>query len=109
VYGTPYDMGLAHGQIVKPFVDDLMTEVEKYLAEQVGQALPNLPDWLKDVIENEGVMAALELTYYATLDYTPSYFIDELKRPDLYINSDFFNNFQRSLSTIPIRDIPLVY
>jgi len=79
VYGTAYEMGLAQGQLVKSFVDDLVPAVEKYLEEQVEQSLNFLPEWLQEYIAEEGVNAALDVTYYATRDYTPSYFFDEIK------------------------------
>jgi len=79
LYGTPYQMGLAQGQILKPYISNLVPAVMSFLEAQIGQAINFLPQWLRDVIEVEGLDAALELTYYATRDYTPSYFYDELK------------------------------
>jgi hypothetical protein len=72
-------MGYAHGQIVKPYVDEIYSAVLAFLEAVIEQAIPFLPEWLQNLIAVEGLDAALELTYLATRDYTPSYFFDELK------------------------------
>jgi len=79
VYGTPYEMGYAHGSVVKPYVSELMKEVLVYLEKQVDEAIHFLPEWLRNVIEVEGVEAALELTYVATRSYTKDYFFEEMR------------------------------
>jgi len=78
VYGTPYQMGFAHGQIVKPYVSEFYNEVQIYLENQIAQSLQFLPAWLQEMIEVDGLDAALELTYVATRSYTPEYFFEEL-------------------------------
>jgi len=79
LYGTPYEMGYAQGQILKPYITNLVPAVYSFIEDQIGREINFLPQWLKDIIEVEGLDAALELTYYATRDYTPAYFFDELK------------------------------
>jgi hypothetical protein len=37
-----------------------------------------LPEDIRKLIEEEGVKAALELTYYLTKNYIPQHFVDEL-------------------------------
>jgi len=79
VYGTPYEMGLAQGQLLKPTVTNFVTSVMSFLEAELGQFINFLPVWLQEYIEVYGLYATLELTYYATEAYTPTYFYDEIK------------------------------
>uniref|UniRef100_A0A6B2L4U1 Acid ceramidase N-terminal domain-containing protein n=1 Tax=Arcella intermedia TaxID=1963864 RepID=A0A6B2L4U1_9EUKA len=79
LYGTPYQMGYAHGQLLKDLVDEFIPQVMQYLEDKVGTVLQFLPVWLQKIIEVEGLYAALELTYYATREYVDQRWIDEIQ------------------------------
>lgn len=79
MWGTPYQMGFAHGQLTKQNAQDLYSKVEAYLEEQVEEAIEFLPQFLRDIIAKYGVEAALEFTYLMTESYIPQHFLDELK------------------------------
>lgn len=90
MWGTYYEMGKAHGQLVSAESKQLYKEVFAWIEDQVWlsntstdrkveQALHMLPAFLRDLIAKYGVKAALEATYYLTKSYTPEYFFDELR------------------------------
>jgi hypothetical protein len=136
LYGTPYEMGFAHGKIMKDVVTPLFPQVFEWIDVQVQQyvhiiyfililifffffvyfdlkfqksecakkkkniktkmipnqiikvinnkkkqkrALPSLPEWLQEIIEQYGVPGALEATYLLTRSYTPDHFLEELQ------------------------------
>jgi len=79
LWGTPYEMGYAHGSLLKQQITEIVPEVEQYIESQVDASLAFLPAWLREFIEKEGYIAALDLTYYLTEAYTPTYFYDEIR------------------------------
>eukprot|EP01125_Pyxidicula_operculata_P021953 TRINITY_DN878_c0_g1_i1.p1 TRINITY_DN878_c0_g1~~TRINITY_DN878_c0_g1_i1.p1 ORF type:complete len:425 (+),score=84.40 TRINITY_DN878_c0_g1_i1:435-1709(+) len=79
VWGTAYEMGYAQGLMLKDQAEDLYAQAFSFIEGEVEQAIPYLPEFLKEFIAEYGLEAALDLTYYATRSYTPSYFYDELR------------------------------
>jgi len=79
MWGTPYEMGYAHGLLLRDDINALYDQVWSYLEKQVEEVIPYLPEFLKQIIAEFGIEAGLEATYYLTRDYTPQYFFDELK------------------------------
>jgi len=79
VWGTPYQMGYAQGALLKDSASEFISTVWGYLEGQVDQFLGDLPVWLQNMIATFGLDAALDLTYYATLDYTPAHFYQEMQ------------------------------
>jgi len=79
VYGSPYDMGYAHGLLLRNQIKELMPQVMQHIYDQVDQYINFLPDYIRKLIEEYGVEAALMLTYELTRSYTPQYFYDEIK------------------------------
>jgi len=79
LWGTPYEMGYAHGQLLAPQIKDLFPQLFEWLYGQVEAAIPFLPKFLQNIIAKDGIAAALDATYYLTKDFTPSYFYEELK------------------------------
>lgn len=52
----------------------------QYFEEQIDGALPQFfPKWLQDMIANVGLEIALDLTEFATMEYTDPKIFDELK------------------------------
>ncbi|XP_006823777.1 protein dcd1A-like [Saccoglossus kowalevskii] len=83
VWGTPYEMGFAHGTILKDeaksFIDDVWKYIEDEAYGYVNKTVSFLSPWfVKDVI-SLGMDFALELEVLATKKYTSQYFLDELK------------------------------
>ncbi|KJE94496.1 hypothetical protein CAOG_05130 [Capsaspora owczarzaki ATCC 30864] len=82
VWGSPYEMGYAHGSILKEEASEFVLAVWAYLVGQADSAINgtahNLRPWMVDLIANFGLDAALDLTFDATNPYTGSYFLDEM-------------------------------
>ncbi|KAH3769045.1 hypothetical protein DPMN_170292 [Dreissena polymorpha] len=80
VWGTPYEMGYAQGQLLKTEANLFMNSVWRYLEEQVIQAINATlhfqPWFLKDVADF-GLDAALDLELTITRPYTGRYFAEE--------------------------------
>jgi len=79
VWGTPYEMGFAHGTLLQDEVKTLMPQVLEYIYSQIGQYIKFLPPILQQLIEEYGVAAALDATAILTEPWTPEYFIQEMR------------------------------
>ena len=80
LYGTPYEMGFAQGQMYDGMVGDFIMSVWKYLEGQVESALPGtFPEWFKKLLADVGLEAALDMTEYWTRPYTGQHIYDELR------------------------------
>jgi len=79
LYGEPYDMGVAHGQLLKDTILQMYDEFYDYANDQADQYLKYLPEFLRKIIVDEGIDAALEFEVLMTHSYIPSYFEDEIK------------------------------
>eukprot|EP01114_Cavostelium_apophysatum_P018333 TRINITY_DN5657_c0_g1_i6.p1 TRINITY_DN5657_c0_g1~~TRINITY_DN5657_c0_g1_i6.p1 ORF type:complete len:445 (-),score=105.18 TRINITY_DN5657_c0_g1_i6:1206-2540(-) len=80
VYGSPYEMGYAHGQLLKEELEDFVPAVWQHL-DQIFDS--NLPSWVSPEIAKwiaeVGLDVLLDLTADATSPYTPSYWFEEMK------------------------------
>lgn len=80
VYGNMYQMGLAHGKLLKEELNSFMNELWKYIVDQIVDALPKtVPKMLKNFVGEKVINLALDLTYYATKPYTNSKYYSEIK------------------------------
>eukprot|EP01129_Flabellula_baltica_P007984 TRINITY_DN3141_c5_g1_i1.p1 TRINITY_DN3141_c5_g1~~TRINITY_DN3141_c5_g1_i1.p1 ORF type:complete len:438 (+),score=105.66 TRINITY_DN3141_c5_g1_i1:88-1401(+) len=79
VYGTPYEMGYAHGQMLKDEIHDLYPQIEQYIYSEVEKSLQFLPKFMRDFVAEYGTSGALLLTYELTKGYTPDYWFEELR------------------------------
>lgn len=79
VYGTAYEMGYAHGSLMRSEARDMLNQTWTYLESQVEDALNGLPNWLKIDLANAGLDIALDWTYEHTKNFTGQYFYDELR------------------------------
>lgn len=77
VYGTPYQMGYAQGELLREEVSDLLTEAYDYIYSMIDPYIKFLPPRLRHAIEVGGVSAALELTYWLTKPFIPQRYVDE--------------------------------
>ncbi|WAR12323.1 DCD1A-like protein [Mya arenaria] len=79
VWGTPYEMGYAQGELMKTETINFMNSVWKYLEDQVIGDINSTffqPWFLKDVADF-GLVAALDLELTITRKYTGNYFFEE--------------------------------
>jgi len=83
LWGTPYEMGYAHGKILGPSIKQFYGGVWDYLKVQVEQALNgtdhNLKPSMAALIAEYGLETTLELEVKATLPWTGDYFNQELQ------------------------------
>eukprot|EP00118_Oscarella_pearsei_P028851 m.3100 g.3100 ORF g.3100 m.3100 type:complete len:442 (+) comp9050_c0_seq2:79-1404(+) len=83
LWGSPYEMGVAHGTIMKDkasaFIDALWSYLEEQAEEAVNSSVSIFKPWFLKEIANLGLEAALDLEISATKPYTGSYFYEELK------------------------------
>lgn len=79
LWGTPYDMGYAHGQLFGSIATNVSNAVWGYFEEQVTSNLTFLPAWLADLIANYGLEVALDVIADLTAPSTPVHFLQELQ------------------------------
>jgi len=79
VWGTPHEMGMAHGQLLKNELIDFFNKLWKHLEEDTVTK----PDWVSQEVWDEimylGLDVALQLTEDATRPFTPDYWFEELQ------------------------------
>jgi len=79
VWGTPYEMGYAQGQIVKGSLTAFVTKTYSYLTNMIVEGMgPVLPPEVQAKVVLWGMNKALDWTANVTAPYTPQYFYDEL-------------------------------
>jgi len=78
VYGTPYEMGYAHGTMMKPEAQAMINRTMQYLYSQAEQQLQFLPTWLRDWVAEVGLDVALDWTANVTAPFTGDYFFEEM-------------------------------
>ena len=74
---TPYELGYAHGRMMRQEAKSMLTQVWQYIENQVASAIPKMPKWVQDLVEKIGLPAALDLTAAWTKPYTGAYFHEE--------------------------------
>merc|ERR1712137_148908 len=79
VYGTPYEMGYAQGELLRSQMNDLIPAVFEYMYTQINQYIGFLPQWAQEVIDKFGTAFLLDLTWELCKDYTPQHFKDEMQ------------------------------
>lgn len=83
VWGTPYEMGYAHGQLMadkaKNMVESVYSYIEAQIEEAINGTVKKLPPTVTQFLADEGVAGACDLTYLATKKYTGKYFYEEMR------------------------------
>jgi len=79
VFGTPYQMGYAHGSLLKKELNVFIPQLWAYLESQVTDIMTKVPIEIADIIANFGLDVALDATYEATREFTGIYFMQELE------------------------------
>ena len=79
VYGGAYDMGLAHGQLLKDQINKIIPAFYQHVEGEIEDAIKVLPADVRDLIAKYGLDGALDLTYELTKKYIAKHFIEELQ------------------------------
>ena len=86
VFGTPYEMGYAHGKLLTEEMKTILQQFDKHLVQEAEAALPKInANWLKvaeDFLVNQTIDELLDLTYDATsvfFNKTAPYWEEELQ------------------------------
>jgi len=83
LYGTPYEMGVAQGTILKSSVASFFNDVKQYVLDQVEEALNGSVPWMPQKLAQEislyGLDFVLDLEVDATIKFTGDYFIQEIQ------------------------------
>jgi len=79
VWGTPYEMGYAHGALLKEELSVFMPALWLHLEDEFYNGPTWVPPAIADYIAEIGLDVLLQLTADATSDYTPAYWFEEMK------------------------------
>eukprot|EP00010_Vexillifera_abyssalis_P002857 CAMPEP_0201552088 /NCGR_PEP_ID=MMETSP0173_2-20130828/13637_1 /ASSEMBLY_ACC=CAM_ASM_000268 /TAXON_ID=218659 /ORGANISM="Vexillifera sp., Strain DIVA3 564/2" /LENGTH=441 /DNA_ID=CAMNT_0047962507 /DNA_START=21 /DNA_END=1346 /DNA_ORIENTATION=+ len=79
LWGSPYEMGYAQGQLLKEQVNGLINDAFQWLEESIKDSVPHLPDSWLPILAHNGTGALLELTYDLTKDFIEPWFLQELQ------------------------------
>lgn len=79
LWGSPYEMGHALGEMFKDELPEFFDRVWAYMKSQVTGALDKLPPWLSSMIGTFGLELALDLTEGLTRKYTNEDYYTELQ------------------------------
>lgn len=79
VYGSAYERGYAHGQLLSTQVQAFINAAWQYMEQQVESNLPTLPAWLSKLIAEVGLDAAMGLTWDLVRPFTSGSTVEELQ------------------------------
>lgn len=83
VYGTAYEMGFAHGTLMKEnatrFINSVWTYLEKQVEDAINSTISGFQPWFLKDVADLGLDVALDLELAVTKGYTSSYFFDEAR------------------------------
>lgn len=83
LYGSPYEMGYSHGELMKEDAFNFVNAIWSYLEGQVESAINgtvhNLKPWFVDLVSEVGLEVGLDLTMELTRPYTGNYFYEEMQ------------------------------
>lgn len=78
LYGSAYELGYAHGSLLKDDIQVMYKNFFAYLDGEIESAVPWLPKKIREILETKGVDGVLDYVYNLTLPYTVPHFIEEL-------------------------------
>lgn len=80
VYGNMYQMGFAHGYLLRDELNHFINELWAYIEEQIEESLPpKIPKFLQKGASNFAAGAALDLTYQITRPFTNKNYYEEMR------------------------------
>lgn len=78
VWGSPYEMGYAMGQLLGPSTRTFLNAVWEYMKQQIEEQIKFLPQWLQDKIADAGLDVALDLTWDLMAPWIGPYYVEEM-------------------------------
>lgn len=78
LYGTAYEMGLAHGQLFSLEIAVGINQFYDWIEGQIETALPFLPAYVAGLVADFGMPIALEWSWNNTKNFTHQRYVDEM-------------------------------
>lgn len=79
LWGTPYQRGVAQGQLLSDDVKAITAMIIPYIEQLVKANVPGIPSWIVDLLIQYGAPVLLQLSWSWTLPFTPSEYTDEIQ------------------------------
>lgn len=81
LWGNPYEVGYAQGQLIGPLIKDFVYKTWAYLSEELINEMDGdlFPEWAKKMIVQKGLDRALDWTRDTTAAFTPQAYFDEVR------------------------------
>ena len=79
MWGTPYEMGFAYGQLLKDQVVVLLNETMVYMESEIEKYLPFLEPAMREKIAEDGINGALDYVYDLAYEFIPQRYIEEMQ------------------------------
>lgn len=78
LYGTPYEMGLAHGQLFAADIPVGINRLYDWIEAQIETVLPWLPAYVAGLVADFGMPLALEWSWNNTKNFTNVRYLEEM-------------------------------
>ena len=81
LWGTPYEVGYAQGELLKPVLKEFVYKTWYYISSELEAALsgPVLPQWAKRALVQKTLDRSLDWTREMTANFTPQAYYDEVR------------------------------
>ncbi len=81
LWGTPYEVGYAQGELIAPLIKDFVYKTWAYLSTELINEMDGdlFPEWAKKMIVQKGLDRALDWTRDTTAAFTPQAYFDEVR------------------------------
>ncbi|EDQ90047.1 uncharacterized protein MONBRDRAFT_36634 [Monosiga brevicollis MX1] len=79
LYGSPYAMGYAQGQLLADDIKTMVAAFFEYLDDTIAPYINWLPQDVQKIILEDGPAAALQFEVDLTMPYISQYFLDEIR------------------------------
>ena len=79
LWGTPYEMGYAQGQLRAEAFPKVWSHFTDYIESMINSKIHDLPQWLVDLFAQYGAPLLLQMSYANTKPFTPQRYLDEMQ------------------------------
>jgi hypothetical protein len=81
LWGTPYEVGYAQGELLKPVLKEFVYKTWYYMSSELVAALsgPVLPQWAKRALVQKTLDRSLDWTAEMTANFTSQSYYDEVR------------------------------